>query len=243
MRIYVGQNTRPVIPIGWVGENNVTEIEFDFSLWVRLYGSGSATLKVKRQSDTNPYPVVLTMSGNIGTWLITDTDLAEEGIIDIQIVYVVDDKVKKSAVYRGIVAVGVEGSDTVPDPYDDWLDALAVISAQVAQAKTDAEGSAQDASGYATNAQQSANSAGQSANSASTSAGLAQGYANSASGSADSAEYYAGLAQQGAESSGYALFEVDTETGQAMVTVADNLDSELTFMVNENTGTLGVIVN
>ena len=58
----------------------------------------------------------------------------------------------------------------------------------------------------------------------------------------NSARFYAMLAEQGAESAGYAWFDVDDETGEMIVTVADDLSEEVEFEVNEELGILEVIV-
>ena len=58
----------------------------------------------------------------------------------------------------------------------------------------------------------------------------------------DNAKFYAEVAQQGAEHSGYAYFDIDNNDGCMYVTVADNLDTEVEFQINENTGELEVNV-
>lgn len=59
----------------------------------------------------------------------------------------------------------------------------------------------------------------------------------------DNAKHYAEVAQQGAEEAGYAWFDIDDETGEMMVTVADNLAEDVSFAINENIGILEVTVN
>lgn len=58
----------------------------------------------------------------------------------------------------------------------------------------------------------------------------------------NNAKWWAELAQQSAEESGFAWFDVDENTGEAIVTITDNLDAEVSFEVNVNTGELEVIV-
>lgn len=58
----------------------------------------------------------------------------------------------------------------------------------------------------------------------------------------NNSKFWAEVAQQGAEESGFAWFNVDVETGEAIVTITDNLDSEVRFSVNYDTGELEVIV-
>lgn len=79
------------------------------------------------------------------------------------------------------------------------------------------------------------------------SADLAQSYAVGGTGTregedTDNARHYSELAAQSADAAGYAFFEIDDEDGEMYVTVANNLDNDLTFEINENTGHLEVIV-
>lgn len=85
------------------------------------------------------------------------------------------------------------------------------------------------------------------AESAGHSADLAQSYAIGRTGiregeDTDNAKHYSELAAQSAEAAGYAFFEIDDEDGEMYVTVANNLDNDLTFAINESTGNLEVIV-
>ena len=87
----------------------------------------------------------------------------------------------------------------------------------------------------------------QDAESAGHSADLAQSYAVGGTGTregedTDNARHYSELAKQSADAAGYAFFEIDDEDGEMYVTVANNLDNDLTFEINENTGHLEVIV-
>ena len=98
--------------------------------------------------------------------------------------------------------------------------------------------------------EQAANSAGTSytwAESAANSATKAESYAVGGTGTrsgedADNAKYYAGLAEMAAEAAGYAWFDVSDITGEMIVTVADSLSEEVSFEVDENTGSLEVII-
>lgn len=88
---------------------------------------------------------------------------------------------------------------------------------------------------------------GEDAESAGHSADLAQSYAVGGTGiregeDTDNAKHYSELAAQSAEAAGYAFFEIDDKDGEMYVTVANNLDNDLTFAINESTGTLEVIV-
>lgn len=215
--------------VGYVGENNVTEIAFDFSDWYEDYGEGSPVLRLKRFGDSAAYPVVLDIEdGHIAVWTVTNTDLQNKGTGKGQLQYMVDEAVKKSIVFDFTVANALESTDEVPDPYEDWMDDLIRLTAESetnafnaqesAEAAAESEANARtselnaataenNASGYATQAQTYANNASGSASQASGYANTALGYANDASGYVASASGYAeeagrqaGLAEGYAES-------------------------------------------
>lgn len=179
------------LSIGYVGENIVTEIAFDYSAWKKEYGDGVLALELKRYGDTYAYPVVISTEGDsTAVWTIRDTDVAKNGRGQAQLQYVVGNAVKKSAIFVVDVERSLEETTDVPDPYEEWLDDIIRISAET-------EVNAQ-------NAEASAESAASSAESASASATEAQRYADSASASADSASGYANNAQTSAtEAQGY----------------------------------------
>lgn len=83
--------------------------------------------------------------------------------------------------------------------------------------------------------------------SARANATLAESYAIGGTGTregedADNAKHYAEVSAQNADAAGYAFFEIDDEDGEMYVTVANGLDNDLTFEINENTGELEVII-
>lgn len=56
----------------------------------------------------------------------------------------------------------------------------------------------------------------------------------------DNAKFYAQMAQQGAAKSGYAYFHTDPDTGEIIATVASNLDEDIHFAINDETGEMEV---
>lgn len=67
-------------------------------------------------------------------------------------------------------------------------------------------------------------------------------FAASAAQSTDKAEEWANKAAQSADAAGYAKFDIDDSDGQMYVTVANNLNNDLTFSIDESTGNLEVII-
>lgn len=142
--------------IGYVGENDVTSVEFDFSDWEAAYGPGIISLVIKRPMDSVPYPVVLTVTGTKAVWEVSSTDIAYFGYGQGQLVYTVDTQIKKSAVFSFMVRPSITGDPVPPDPFDSWIDDLTQLGSytlqnvQDAQAAANAaEGSAQDSEAWA----------------------------------------------------------------------------------------------
>lgn len=149
--------------IGHVKENDVTQIEVDISAWVEEFGDGLLEVHVQRSVNTVPYIVLLDIENDIATWTISDTDTAIKGTGEAQFVYKIGTQVKKSDVFRIANLRSVEGSETPPDPYDNWFETLSALGTQVQQNTTAAETAAGQAQSSATEAEAAASAAAQSA--------------------------------------------------------------------------------
>lgn len=205
------------LSIGYVGENIVTEIAFDYSAWKKEYGDGVLALELKRYGDTYAYPVVISTEGDsTSVWTIRDTDVAKNGRGQAQLQYVVGDAVKKSAIFVVDVERSLEETTDVPDPYEEWLDDIIRISAETAV--------------NAQHAEESAESASASADSAADCATQASGYATNASDSADSASASAEEAKEYAESIEDKvgdLSELDTTDKSDVVSAINEIVNEI----------------
>lgn len=124
ININLSDSTELNLPIGRQMENEVTAVAFDFSDWVATYGSGTLSLSVQRKGDAMPYPVTMTVSGNVATWEISETDTARKGTGKAQLTYTVGDHVKKSVIYKFTVyeSLGVDGE--YPAPGETWVDEM-----------------------------------------------------------------------------------------------------------------------
>ena len=119
--------------IGRQGENETTQVEFDVGAFVTEFGAGQPQLVVRRCSDTSPYPVVLTVDGNVATWTVTATDTAKAGHGKAQLIYYVNSQIAKTVTYTIYVAPSVSQGNVPPDPYESYLEQMTEIGAQVAQ--------------------------------------------------------------------------------------------------------------
>ena len=232
--------TAPIY-IGREEENKVTVVNFDLSDWIDLYGSGSATLRIKRRGDRNPYPVPLVISDGIATWIISSTDTQIRGHGEAQLTFYVDDKIKKSIIYGFYVTQSLPAEGSAPDPYDSWITTLEQLSADTLVNVQEAQTAERNAKASEQSAGQSATSAEQSANDAETYRDEAERNAKASKQSADDAEHYADLAGQHASEAGYVIFDVNDQDGKLYVKKTDNM-SAISFEVNESDGTLGVMM-
>ena len=150
------------IHLGYQKENKVEEFEFDTSIWEDRYGAGVLTLAVQRNGDSDPYPKALTDN----VWAIEEVDVEKKGLGEFQAEYVVDDKVKESAVFAFFVDRSLNSTGPMPDPYISYFEQIVAVGAQAtqdaaaaAQSKTDAEQAAAAASESASAAAASAEAA------------------------------------------------------------------------------------
>ena len=76
-----------VIDIGKVGEKNFRTIEFDLSSWITEIPNGVPSLVVVRPGDSEDaaYIAATTFENNILTWIVSDSDTANDGAGTIQI--------------------------------------------------------------------------------------------------------------------------------------------------------------
>lgn len=178
----LGTDTISTIEAGVQNENDASCVKFDYSDWKEEYGDGILSMRIQRREDDDPYPVLLTVSTdpddgeNVMVWSISDVDTAQIGKHKAQLTYTVDGVRKKTTVFLYRIVRSVVSGDTVPDPYDDWLEDLESMASDMlddgAAIVNEAKGYRNEASGYATAASGSATSA---SNSASDSEAYAKG--------------------------------------------------------------------
>ena len=218
LNLSAGCECAGTLGIGYRGENDRTEVRFDFSAWAEEFGApGAVELFVRRQGDTDAYPVALTIDGSEAVWTVSSVDTAAEGLGEAEFVWLLNGVVAKTAVWGTYVAPDIgQPTDEPPDPYESWMEALGemaagtLINAQRAEnAQTGAEAaeaaaetaqrSAEDAQAAAEVAQRKAESAQDAAEAAEAAAETAQGSAEDAQAAAEAAQRKAESAQDAAE--------------------------------------------
>ena len=116
--------TYDVIPIGRQGEKNHKVIIFDLSEMIDKYGSGTATLVVRRSQDLAPY-VVTTSTDTELEWTVSDTDTLYEGNGSAEIRYEFESEgLSKSVTYQTVCKSSITGEITVPSVMQSWYDAM-----------------------------------------------------------------------------------------------------------------------
>ena len=112
------------LPIGRQGENNVTQVIFDFSALKTEFGSGTLSLSVKRPKEYVPYAQTMTISGTNATWLVNETDTGNFGCGEIQLTYTVSGKVAKTVIYKYTVLRSIGADGEYPIPGQTWQEEI-----------------------------------------------------------------------------------------------------------------------
>lgn len=112
------------LPIGRQGENNVTQVIFDFSGLKTEFGSGTLSLSVKRPKEYIPYAQTMTISGTNATWLVNETDTGNFGCGEIQLTYTVSGKVAKTVIYKYTVLRSIGADGEYPIPGQTWQEEM-----------------------------------------------------------------------------------------------------------------------
>lgn len=220
------------VRIGYEGENVVTEIIFDLSLWVSEYGLGGATLLVQRHGDIAAYPVSLTLDGTETTWTITKTDTAKVGRGAIQLVYTAGEKIKKTPIYTTVCSNSLDDSDIVPDPYDTWLTTLTELAAKADAAVAESLVNADIAQMAANISAQAASQSAQSAEQAQRSELNALESARASMLEADKSKIYAEQAQGALGGMTFVGFSMNN-AGHVLITNSDRLGTT-SFELTQN---------
>ena len=126
--------------IGRQGENNVTQVIFDFSALKTEFGTGTLSLSVKRPKEYVPYAQTMTVSGTNATWLVNETDTGNFGCGEIQLTYTVSGKVAKTVIYKYTVyrSIGIDGE--YPIPGQTWQEEIEEDIAEIKEDLAEIEG-------------------------------------------------------------------------------------------------------
>lgn len=205
--------------IGYERENDARAIGFDLSTFEAEYGAGVLQLLMQRPGETEPYPVLLTVSGSVATWLPSATDTAIEGEGRLQMIYTVNSIIAKTAVISVLIEHSLGAGTAPPSGYETWLEELTQLAADTQQNAAEAAESAEQASDAADTALDAKTAALAAQAGAQDSALVSEGFAVGkqsgepvASGSQyfeNNAKFYSEAAQQAASEGGWVHFYID----------------------------------
>lgn len=117
------------IPVGFVGENEHTQVRIDCLKIYEEYPSAAASLTVKPPKG-DPYPAVVVRDGNVVVWEIKDSDLVYPGSGEIQLAFTSGETIAKSFKGRIKILDAIVPSGEVPEPLEDFLtEASAALTA------------------------------------------------------------------------------------------------------------------
>ena len=111
---------RVKICIGYVGENEHTQVRIDCSSAFAEYPGATPALAVKPPRG-GVYPAVIETEGNVVVWTVTNSDLLFRGEGEIQFSFTLGDVIKKTAVGKFDVHRSIITTANVPDPVAEWL--------------------------------------------------------------------------------------------------------------------------
>ena len=109
-----------IIELGYVGENLSTQVCFECDSVFAEYPDAVPGLFITPPKG-NDYPGVAIRDNNNVLWNVTSGDLANKGKGEVQLSFVVDNVVKKSATCRFSVEKSIMSGGEPPDPITDWL--------------------------------------------------------------------------------------------------------------------------
>ena len=154
------KDSRPLVKIGWTGENDARGIVWDISTWQTIYGNGTCTLLNQRETDDAPYPCSITIDGKFAVWQVTDGDLGSGGNGKCQLIYQIGEEVvAKSPVYRTLASKSLGNETEPPESASDWVLQVIQAGADAVDAAERAEDSAEAAADSAQTALESVTNA------------------------------------------------------------------------------------
>ena len=206
---------KATIKIGFVGENDHTQVIFDSKKVFDQYPNAIPSLAVKPPVGET-YPAVTIRDGDLVTWDVENSDLTHEGEGEVQLSFTENGVVCKTYIATLLIARSLLPTGQVPTPIQNWIDEAnvavgtisgAVRAAQDAQAAAEtAQGKAEDAQAAAERAESNASDSADAASRSETNAGNSE---TSAAASAASAYDDANRAEQAANNAGYMEIEIN----------------------------------
>lgn len=183
-----------LIMLGKQGENLAREVIFDVSGVRAEFGDGTFRLSAKRPGESEAYPATVTETGDTVVWALTGADTQNAGRGQCELAYYAGETRLKTWTYDTAIAKSLTGSPKT-DPYDEFLDEVNRLAAEVAISQREAKNSENAAKNSEENAKASEDAA-------KTSADNAAEYARAALAAESKSEQNAGYAASAATAAG-----------------------------------------
>ena len=100
---------------GYVGENGVTEVCFDFSRWRAEFGDGDVRMLLILPGGTSPVEVQTEIRGGVVVHTLTAEELAVPGKCRVQVVYAANGHRAKSAIWDAYIQDSLEVMENESD--------------------------------------------------------------------------------------------------------------------------------
>ena len=109
------------LTLGYVGENDHTQIRINCASVFSDYPTATASMLVKAPSGV-VYPKEITTDGNVIVWTVSDSDTASAGTGQIQLTFTEDGVIVKTVIAVTNVRASLVGDNPPPDPITDWIE-------------------------------------------------------------------------------------------------------------------------
>lgn len=108
--------------IGRLGENEARTIRFPIRAMLDNFPGCTFALLNRRPGDADAYPSPnIAVNGDSLDWTVTSGDLTKVGFGECEITASVNSQVVKSEIYQTVVKTALDGSGTVPEPWESWV--------------------------------------------------------------------------------------------------------------------------
>ena len=123
--IYSVELLKEQIPIGIAQENDVTEIWFDCTSFINLYGDGTAEVIHRRPKEVTGYHCEdVRKEGNYVIWNINNDDTAIAGVGQAQIRWYVGEKLRESIIVETAILPAITSAEDPPAEVKSALDLI-----------------------------------------------------------------------------------------------------------------------
>ena len=120
IRISVWGLDKRVLNLGYVGENEHSQIIINCNSIFETYPDAVATMMVQLPNG-DTYPKDITRDGIFIVWTVTDSDLGLAGSGKYQLTFTDDGEVIKSIIGATSISASLDGN-AVPTPVENWVE-------------------------------------------------------------------------------------------------------------------------